>query len=107
MHIEPERRSAGYGGAIFAVVMVALLSYLTYAALQGEHGLFRLFQIEAQQQRLEVELAQLRAERDLLENKVRRLSNDYLDLDLLDEQARRTLGYARPDEIILPPLHDE
>jgi cell division protein FtsB len=31
-----------------------------------------------------------------------RLSDDYLDLDLLEEQARERLGYLRPDEIVLP-----
>ena len=32
----------------------------------------------------------------------RRLSDDFLDLDLLDEQARDVLGYVRADEVILP-----
>jgi cell division protein FtsB len=32
----------------------------------------------------------------------RRLSDEFLDLDLLDERARNVLGYKRPDEIMLP-----
>ena len=31
----------------------------------------------------------------------RRLSDEYLDLDLLDERAREILGYVRADEVIL------
>ena len=31
----------------------------------------------------------------------RRLSDDFLDLDLLDEMARQVLGHMRPDEIVL------
>jgi cell division protein FtsB len=37
----------------------------------------------------------------LLENKTLRLSESYLDLDLLDEQARNILGFIRPDEIVI------
>ena len=36
-----------------------------------------------------------------MENKTRRLSDEYLDLDLLDEQARNVLGLIRPDEVIV------
>ncbi|MDD9921590.1 MAG: septum formation initiator family protein, partial [Boseongicola sp.] len=36
-----------------------------------------------------------------LENKTKRLSDDYLDLDLLDQQARDILGLIRSDEIAL------
>ena len=36
-----------------------------------------------------------------MENKTRRLSDNFLDLDLLDERARKVLGMARADEIII------
>jgi cell division protein FtsB len=36
-----------------------------------------------------------------LENKTLRLSDHYLDLDLLDQQARDILGFIRPDEIVI------
>jgi len=36
-----------------------------------------------------------------MENLTRRLSDSYLDLDLLDERARNVLGLARSDEIIV------
>jgi cell division protein FtsB len=29
------------------------------------------------------------------------MSDDYLDLDLLDERARKVLGMVRPDEIVI------
>jgi cell division protein FtsB len=101
MHPESESRCGGLGGAVFAVVVIALMCYLTFAALQGEHGLFRLFQIEAQEAHLRAELTQLQAERATIANKTRRLSSEHLDLELLDEQARRVLGLGRPDEIII------
>ena len=94
-------RRGGWGGAVFVVVIVALMAYLTFAALQGEHGLFRLFQIEAQEKRLQLELDKLVAEREAIANKTHRLSSATLDPELLDEQARRTLRLGRPDEMLI------
>ena len=101
MRTESETRNRGFGGAVFSVVMIALTCYLTFAALQGEYGLFRLFQIEAQEHRLQAELEGLRSERAEIANLTARLSSASLDLDLLDEQARRVLGLGRADEIII------
>lgn len=99
MDIEPRR--SGLGGAIGAMLVIALMCYLTYAALQGEHGLFRLFQIEAQEQRLKRVLAELQVESDALANKTQRLSAKGLDLDLLEERARAVLGFGRKDELLV------
>ena len=59
-------------------------------------------QVEAEADRLSIQLAELRAETERMEILTRRLSDDYLDLDLLDERARNVLGYKRPDELVLP-----
>lgn len=91
----------GFGGAIFVIVVAALIGYLSFAALQGEYGLFRLFQAEAEARDLQGQLDALRAERAALTEKTRSLSTGSVDLELLDEQARRVLGMGRPDEIII------
>ena len=44
---------------------------------------------------------ELRAQVNRIQNLTRRLSDEYLDLDLLDERAREILGYVRADEVIL------
>lgn len=95
---EPRR---GVAGGIFAIVVIALTCYLTFAALQGEHGLFSLFRVQIQEAELRQELDGLRAERLVMENRTTRLSSGNLDLDLLDEQARRVLGLGRPNEVII------
>lgn len=84
-----------------AISMIAFMSYISFTALQGDHGLFRLFQIEAQELRLKAELSELRHQRTAIANKTRRLSADTLDLELLDEQARKVLGLGRADEILI------
>nr|WP_232823099.1 septum formation initiator family protein [Oceanibium sediminis] len=86
---------------MFSILVIGAISYFTYAAVQGDYGTFRRLQVEAQAVKLERELQVLRTERAVLENRTRRLSTEYLDLDLLDEQARKVLGLARADEIII------
>lgn len=82
-------------------VAFALGMYFTFAAVQGDYGLFRRAEINADAANLERELKALRTEVAHLENLTRRMSDDFLDLDLLDQQARDVLGQVRPDEIII------
>ncbi|OWU84729.1 septum formation initiator precursor [Oceanicola sp. 22II-s10i] len=89
------------GAVVFFVVAFALGLYFTFAAVQGDYGLFRRAEIQAEKQELSRQLSLLQAEVARLENLTRRMSDDYLDLDLLDEQAREVLGMTRTDEIVI------
>jgi cell division protein FtsB len=90
-----------FGALIFFSVAFALSVYFTFAAVQGDFGLFRRVEFNAQAQDLRIELAQLEAEVQRMQNLTLRLSDTYLDLDLLDEQARSVLGLIRADEIVI------
>lgn len=92
---------SGFRAFLPILVISFAIFYFLMSALQGNNGLFRFLQLSAQTDILEEELAGLEAERRALENLTNRLSNDFLDLDLLDEQARKRLGYIRDDEIII------
>ena len=89
------------GAIVYYAAMFSLGLYFTFASVQGDFGLFKRVQIEAEAQVLRAEKARLAAEVAALENKTLRLSDRYLDLDLLDEQARDVLGLIRSDEIAL------
>ncbi|MGI1663312.1 FtsB family cell division protein [Palleronia sp. KMU-117] len=95
------RRRAPLGALIYLSVMASLGMYFTYASVQGDYGLFRRVQIDAEARTLAEERDRLRAEAEALGNKTRRLSDQYLDLDLLDEQSRNVLGLVRSDEVVL------
>ena len=78
-----------------------LIFYFTYAGLKGEYGLFKNLESIAKIKSLNTELENLKLKKLELESKVVRFGNSSLDLELLDEQARKTLGMARANEIIL------
>jgi cell division protein FtsB len=89
------------GPLLFFAIAFALSLYFTFAAVQGDFGLFRRAEISAESQELRVQLAKVRADVVRMENLTKRLSDDYLDLDLLDERARAVLGMVRADEIVI------
>lgn len=91
----------GLGLIAYFGVMSSLGIYFMFASVQGDFGLFRRVQIEAELVTLSEERDRLAVEVTLLENKTHRLSDTYLDLDLLDSQARDVLGLIRSDEIVL------
>ncbi|GLQ34068.1 septum formation initiator precursor [Amylibacter marinus] len=94
-------KKMGLGTALFFAVVLALTGYFVFAAIQGDYGHLRRIQVEAEEKRLLAQLAEIEDQRAALENKIWRLSDSYLDLDLLDEQARKVLGMARVDEVVI------
>ncbi len=96
------RRGRTQLGALFYFLgMIMLGLYFTFAAVQGDYGLFKRIEVNGEGDALAVELAALQAEVARMENLTTRLSDNFLDLDLLDQQARDVLGMIRADEIVI------
>ena len=89
------------GGMFYYVLAFTLGGYFMFAAVQGDYGIFRRVQISAEAQDLTAERDRLTAELAQIKNLTHRLSDSYLDIDLLDQQARDVLGYVRADEIVI------
>ncbi|EEB83897.1 FtsB family cell division protein [Roseobacter sp. GAI101] len=90
-----------FGTLLFFAIAFALSLYFAFAAIQGNFGLFRRAEIVAEAQDLRLQLTSVKADVLRMENLTARLSDDYLDLDLLDEQTRKVLGMIRSDEIVI------
>jgi len=90
-----------FSGLIYFAIVFCVGLYFTFSAVQGEMGLFRRVEIVADRDALAVQLADLEAQVAQMENLTSRLSDEYLDLDLLDQQARDVLGLMRSDEIVI------
>ncbi|GGF56865.1 septum formation initiator [Paracoccus acridae] len=86
---------------VLLALAVALGLYFAFAAVQGPSGILRRIQIEAETVELQAERDKLKSQVQEMQNLTRRMSDEYLDLDLLDERAREVLGLIRADEVIL------
>ncbi|NNK78151.1 MAG: septum formation initiator family protein [Litoreibacter sp.] len=95
------RTSPGLAPLLICTVLFSVGAYFTFAAVQGDFGIFRRVQVEAEIEILQAELDHLDGRVSEMRNKTRRLSDGYLDLELLDIQARDVLGLMRADEIII------
>lgn len=85
---------------LYMVIAILLGLYFAFAAVQGKSGILRRVQLQADIAELQVQRDALKAEVDRMQNLTHRLSDQFLDLDLLDERARNVLGLVRGDELI-------
>jgi cell division protein FtsB len=95
------RNRPALGSVLFLGTMVLLGGYFAFAAVKGNHGVLRRAEVTAEARILAAERDTIAAEVARMENLTRRLSDEFLDLDLLDERSRDVLGLIRSDEIII------
>jgi cell division protein FtsB len=84
-------------GLIFLLIL-----YFGVQALTGERGLLSHGERAEMLERRQVELARLEDQRQDLEIRVRYMRTDNLSRDLLEERARVVLGFARPEDYLIP-----
>jgi cell division protein FtsB len=94
------RRAWALVGPLLAI---ALTGYFGYHLVVGDRGLLAWVRLTREIRAENEKLSSLRAERAVLDLKVRNLTPDHLDPDLLDERVRATLNLAAPDEIVVMP----
>ena len=80
--------------------MVTLFFYFGFHLVSGEKGVLNLIQLEQKVIEAKLEAKKVRSDKIALSDKVQRLYESSLDIDLLDEQARKLLGKAPPSEVI-------
>ena len=90
-----------WGMLISLTISLSLCLYFTFAAVQGDYGIFRRAEIKGETVKLKQELDLLAREVARMDNLTKRISDEFLDLDLLDQQARDILGYIGNNEIVI------
>ena len=75
--------------------------YFSFVAINGNHGVKRKAELSFENLEKSERLVALKKKAFGMEQKTKRLQDDSLDLDLLDEQARKILGLIRLDELII------
>lgn len=88
---------------MMAVIGICLSFYFCYHLVAGQRGYLRLMTLEHRVAKVSAEYEANKAAREKLEKKVVMMRPGTIDRDLLEEQARKMLGYRYEDELILVP----
>ena len=75
--------------------------YLVYFLVYGQRGLLQYFYLSKQNQEYNETLARLNSENQYLNNRIKKLQPNTVDLDFLDEQLRKKLGLIDKNEIVI------
>jgi cell division protein FtsB len=81
--------------------MAVLCVYFSFYLMFGPRGYFALQHVQEQLVEKNAEFAVLKDKRDHLDSDVHLMRPDSLDPDMADEQARKNLGYMKPDEVVI------
>lgn len=87
-------------------LLFGLLMYFVFHAIAGNRGMIAYFKLNSTIESLGNEASVLKAERIELEHKVNLLKSS-VDLDMLDEQARKVLGFSKEDESVFVVQQDK
>jgi cell division protein FtsB len=94
-------RKSRFAAALLPFIVAAFAIYTVYQLFSGERGGFSWLKLQRQVQLFQQDKHALEHQKDILEEKVERLSPTTLDEDYLDEQIRRTLPHLRPNDYII------
>lgn len=78
-----------------------LVAYFLYHTVQGERGWLEMSRLRKEVLVAQDNLSHLRKERQALERRVKLMSPDTLDPDLLDEKSREMLDYSKSGDIVV------
>ncbi|MFT6077216.1 MAG: cell division protein FtsB [Rickettsiales bacterium] len=88
---------------IFVTICVAtaVMLYFIYYAFFGSHGVIKYFSLKNELQNKELIKESLVNKVQDKQNLVNGMNSKSLDLDLLDEESRKNLGYSGKKEIVI------
>lgn len=84
-----------------ALLLVLVMFYLAFHAVSGERGVLAWFKANRKLEISQLELQKTKDEQQSLARKVALLKSRSVDLDMLDEESRRVLGFAQPNEVVI------
>jgi cell division protein FtsB len=87
-------------GVALYTMAAALIGYFGVNAYTGKYGLHAQAALDQEIVALTTELARLKQERTMMEQRVSLLRAESLDPDMLDERARYQLEFAHPRDLV-------
>ncbi len=84
-----------------SLLLSLVLCYFAYNALTGDQGLAKWTALQKKEKELALVLKGIQSEKAEISSRIQRLSSETLDMDYVEELARKKLAYVREDEVIL------
>lgn len=85
----------------FLLIIILTFIYFSFYAIKGDRGFVRYIQLTEEVSDARLISKKYAAEKAEWEEKVKLLSSDSLDLDMLDERARVVLNMVGPKEFVI------
>ena len=82
-------------------VAISTILYFMFVSIFGDKGLVEYYLIKKQVSEIESKKSELQSKIRLKKEMIKGMDYDSLDLDLVDEQSRKTLGYVGKNEIVV------
>ena len=92
---------------VASVIGACIVGYFLYHTVEGDRGWVAQMRLQGEVQKAEEKLLHLQKDHEALDHRVKLMRPESLDPDLLDEQARKTLNYSKPDEVIILAPQDK
>ena len=75
--------------------------YLIYFLINGQRGLLKYFYLTKQSNINNFSLTNLKVQNEYYIDRIKRLEPNTVDLDFLDEQIRKKLGFVNKNEMVI------
>ena len=85
----------------YFLLVTALFAYFLYHLIQGDRGVISWYKMRDNVSELRLKLDSLNVERAKLSHRVKLLSPNSIDTDLLEEQARKLLNFSYENDVIV------
>lgn len=89
------------------IVGASLAGYFAFYAVQGDRGMMSLVRDKHRLAEAQARLAEVRTDREVLERRVQGMRGQSLDLDLVDEVARKVLNLSRQKDMVIHLQNDD
>ena len=91
----------GIKSLLINVIWLSIAAYFVYHIVIGARGIISWTILSREAQQLENELKSIKISNSFLDNKVKGLRSESLDLDLLEEKKKKILGFSYPQDTIV------
>jgi len=83
------------------MIWISIVGYFVFHVFTGARGVVSWAKLSNEVISLEKERKELKEENAFLENKIKLMRSDNLDLDLLEEQAQNVIGFCHENDIVV------